>query len=67
MTLLETVVAWASAPLLGWGWSVEKRLAKLDAIKEKVDSTDARTQALYVHFLGDRSGPDSSREDQKGS
>lgn len=44
---------WAVVPPLGgWAWSVEKRLNKIDSIKESLDKVDSRTEKLVDHLIG---------------
>jgi hypothetical protein len=52
LTLIETLITWAAAPIFTWGWSVEKRLAKLDALKEIADKTDSKVEKIYDHLIG---------------
>ena len=66
MTIFETLISWACAPLLGWGWSVENRLTtlstKLDSLQAVASKTDQRVEKIYDHLLGDRT---ASRADSK--
>ncbi len=57
-TLLAVAV-----PVISWAGYVESRLAKIEAIKEKVDSTDAKVERLVEHLLPpyDRVRPEEGR------
>lgn len=52
-----------AVPALTWAGYVESRLAKIDAIKEKVESTDAKVERLVEHLLPPygRIGPEEGR------
>lgn len=38
-------------PAISWAIYVERRLSKIDSIKDKVDSTDAKVERLVEHLL----------------
>lgn len=54
-------VAWAGIPVAGWVISVERRLASLGAIKEKVDDVDEKVDKIVDHLLGAKNGSDTYR------
>ena len=47
----------AFAPLGAWAWSVEKRLAKVEAIAEKLDDVDEKVERLVSHLIGHSDPP----------
>ena len=49
--MIETFLI-ASVPLLGWAFWVERRLAAIQAIAEKLNSVDEKVERLVDHLLG---------------
>lgn len=60
MTVIEAIIAWAAAPLLGWGWTVERRLGKQEI---KLDYISDNTELLVKHLIV--KGVDRARSDSR--
>lgn len=51
---IETMLAMIGLPAIGWGWNVERRLTKLETIKETAEHTRDQVDKIVDHLIKEK-------------
>jgi hypothetical protein len=49
--MVKTTLALVVAPIGGWAFNMERRVAKLEAMKDKVDHTAEQVDRIVEHMI----------------